>query len=76
MLKDRYGNPLSVWVSGNGDGYIATLGYFNQANDSTLENHFLGSWIPLTEGTRIGDSVPDMDSPTECFPLQRFSQIE
>ena len=56
LLKDRYGNPLSVGSGGNGSGHIATLGYFSDANDSTLENHFLGTWIPLTEGTRVGDS--------------------
>ena len=41
VLKDRNGNPLSTGISGNGDGYIVTLGYFNQANDQSLENHFL-----------------------------------
>ena len=56
LLKDRYGNPLSNGSGGNGTGHIATLGYFSNANDSTLENHFLGNWKPLTEGTRVGDS--------------------
>ncbi|MEC8355077.1 MAG: hypothetical protein VXZ37_00515 [Verrucomicrobiota bacterium] len=56
LLKDRNGNPLSIGSGGNGSGYIATLGYFDEANNSALENHFLGSWVPLTSGTRVGDS--------------------
>ena len=56
LLKDRNGNPLSIGSGGNGSGYVATLGYFDQADDNSLQNHFLGSWIPLTEGTRVGDS--------------------
>ena len=56
LLKDRNGNPLSIGSGGNGTGYIATLGYFSEANNSSLENHFLGIWKPLTEGTRVGDS--------------------
>ena len=43
LLKDRNGNPLSIGLGGNGSGYIATLGYFDEANNSALEKHFLGS---------------------------------
>ena len=36
VLKDRNGNPLSTGVSGNGDGYIVTLGYFIPDGDCSL----------------------------------------
>jgi len=56
LLKARDGSLLSAGPGGNGNGHIVTLGYFDQADSSSLENHFLGAWVPLTTGTRIGDS--------------------
>ena len=56
LLKDRNGNPLSIGNGGNGTGHVVTLGYFSQANNDSIENHFSGIWTPLTEGTRVGDS--------------------
>ena len=56
LLKARDSTLLSAGPGGNGNGHIVTLGYFDEANSSSLENHFLGSWVPLTEGTRVGDS--------------------
>lgn len=56
LLKDRNGLALSAGAGGNGNGYIATLGYFDEANTSSLANHFKGAWTPMTTGTRVGDS--------------------
>lgn len=52
-LQDRDGLPLDGGLSSNGDGALATLGYFDEAN-STAPFH--GDWIPLTQGTTVGDS--------------------
>lgn len=53
LLKDRDGNLIDAGSTSNGDGSVVTLGYFDMA---TTANPFNGNWIPLTEGTRIGDS--------------------
>ena len=53
ILTDANGSALSAGGSGNGDGCLVTLGYFDQASAG---NPFMGTWIPLTHGTRIGDS--------------------
>ena len=53
LLKDRDGNLLDSGSTSNGDGSIITLGYFDTA---TTSDPFNGNWVPLTEGTRIGDS--------------------
>ncbi len=53
LLKDRNGAHLDSGSSNNGDGTIATLGYFDLA---TTSNPFAGTWKPLTFGTRLGDS--------------------
>ena len=53
LLKDRDGNLLDSGSTSNGDGSIVTLGYFDTA---TTSDPFNGNWVPLTEGTRIGDS--------------------
>ena len=52
-MKDRDGNLLDAGSTSNGDGAIVTLGYFDTA---TTIDPFNGNWIPLTDGTRIGDS--------------------
>lgn len=56
VLQDINGIALDSGQSRNGDGALITLGYYSEANNSSLANHFNGNWIPLTEGTRIGDS--------------------
>jgi hypothetical protein len=53
LLKDRNGVNLDSGSSSNGDGTLATLGYFDLATNSSP---FTGTWIPLTFGTRLGDS--------------------
>ena len=53
LLKDRNGVNLDSGSSSNGDGTLATLGYFDLA---TNNSPFTGTWIPLTFGTRLGDS--------------------
>lgn len=67
VLKDRNGIPLNTGVGGNGDGCVVSLGYFDQANNDRLENHFLGSWVALTEGTRVGDSSSGYSFPDGMF---------
>ena len=54
ILKDLNGVALSAGGAGNGDGCLVTLGYFDKAKETG--NPFEGTWIPLTHGTRIGDS--------------------
>ena len=53
LLKDRNGDLLDSGSTSNGDGCVVTLGYFDTA---TTSEPFKGNWIPLTDGTRIGDS--------------------
>jgi uncharacterized repeat protein (TIGR02543 family) len=52
-LQDRDGTPLDGGLAVNGDGSLATLGYFDEA---TPVEPFKGNWIPLTFGTTVGDS--------------------
>lgn len=54
LLLDSVGAPLSQGVAGtNRDGMLVQLGYFTAGNAA---NNFAGEFIPLTIGTRIGDS--------------------
>ena len=53
LLKDRDGAHLDAASTSNGDGNLVTLGYFDLA---TSADPFTGTWIPLTFGTRLGDS--------------------
>jgi len=55
-LRDSLNQPLSAGNNANGDGDLVTLGYYSMSDSSSIANHFNGDWIPLTEGTRIGDS--------------------
>jgi uncharacterized repeat protein (TIGR02543 family) len=52
-LQDRDDLPLDGGLAVNGDGSLATLGYFDEA---TSPEPFKGNWIPLTFGTTVGDS--------------------
>jgi uncharacterized repeat protein (TIGR02543 family) len=52
-LQDRNGNPLDGGLAVNGDGSLATMGYFDQA---TVSEPFKGNWIAMTSGTTVGDS--------------------
>ena len=56
LLKNSSNEVLSAGSTANGDGCLVTLGYYSTSDSSSLNNHFNGDWIPLTEGTRIGDS--------------------
>ena len=47
---------LSSGVARNGDGDLITLGYYDESDSTSITNHFKGNWIPLTDGTRVGDS--------------------
>ena len=53
VSKIRNGIPLDGGLAVNGDGSLATLGYFDQA---TGAEPFKGNWIPMTFGTTVGDS--------------------
>jgi hypothetical protein len=53
VLKGFDGLPLSAGVQGNGDGDLVELGYFSEAS---TESPFSGTWIPLTQQTKVGDS--------------------
>ena len=56
LLKNASNQTLTAGSQANGDGCMVTLGYYSNADSSSINNHFNGDWIPLTEGTRIGDS--------------------
>jgi len=57
LVKDRNGNKLNSGDGPNHDGDLVTLGYFKDATASGVDSDlFLGEWVPLTSGTRIGDS--------------------
>jgi hypothetical protein len=53
VLKNRFGLPLFAGHNSNGDGCLATLGYYD---NSTVLEPFNGDWVELTRGTKIGDS--------------------
>ena len=76
LLKDRNGNPLSAGANGNGNGHVVTLGYFDLATNDSLENHFNGSWVPLTQVPGLGIQVLDMDFQMVCFPYYGFPKIQ
>ena len=56
LLKNASNQTLTAGSQANGDGCLVTLGYYSNADSSSINNHFNGDWIPLTDGTRIGDS--------------------
>ena len=56
LLKDRDGQLLNAGNSSNGDGHLITLGYFEDANSTDPFGADGTKWVPLTPGTRIGDS--------------------
>ena len=56
ILRDENGDALSSGAARNGDGDLITLGYYDEADSTSITNHFKGNWVPLTEGTRVGDS--------------------
>lgn len=47
-------NPLTAGLSGNGDGAVLQLGYYDAA---TLLNNFGGNWIPLSGATSPNTAV-------------------
>ena len=53
LLKDRNLQLLDSGATSNGDGNLVSLGYFSDANST---HPFNGTWVPLTYGTRSGDS--------------------
>ena len=53
LLKDRDGSLLDSGSTSNGDGVVVTLGILDTA---TSDHPFNGNWVPLTDGTRVGDS--------------------
>ena len=56
LLKDRNGQLLDSGNTNNGDGYLVTLGYFTDGNSTHPFGMDGTKWIPLTAGTRVGDS--------------------
>ena len=57
LFKDRNGIKLNSGAGPNHDGDLVTLGYFTGATASGVDSDlFLGEWVPLTSGTKIGDS--------------------
>ena len=64
FLQNSDGTPISSGKGYNGDGCLVTLGYFDQSNDA---NPFLGNWIPLTTGTKFGDSSTGYGFPDGHF---------
>ena len=63
-LQNSDGTPISAGKGYNGDGCLVTLGYFDQGDDT---NPFLGNWIPLTTGTKFGDSSTGYGFPDGHF---------
>ena len=64
FLQNSDGTPISSGKGYNGDGCLVTLGYFDQSDDA---NPFLGNWIPLTTGTKFGDSSTGYGFPDGHF---------
>ena len=64
FLQKENGEPVSAGKSYNGDGSLVVLGYFD---DSDTANPFRGDWIPLTPGTRVGDSSTGYGFPDGHF---------
>ncbi len=57
-FTDFSGTNLASNGLGNGNGDLVELGFYTEADDSNL---FQGTWVPLTAGTRIGDSNDGTD---------------
>lgn len=57
-FTDFSGTNLASNGVGNGNGDLVELGFYTEADDSNL---FQGTWVPLTAGTRIGDSNDGTD---------------
>jgi len=57
-FTDFSGTNLASNGVGNGNGDLVELGFYTESDDSNL---FQGTWIPLTAGTRIGDSNDGTD---------------
>ena len=64
IMKKMDGAPISAGKVYNGDGALVTLGYFDQGSTA---NPFAGNWIPLTSGTKFGDSSTGYGYPDGHF---------
>jgi hypothetical protein len=64
MMKKMDGTPITAGKVYNGDGALVTLGYFDQGSTA---NPFAGNWIPLTTGTKFGDSSTGYGYPDGHF---------
>ncbi len=63
-FTDFSGTDLTSGGAGNQNGDLVELGYFTEADNSNL---FRGNWIPLTTGTRIGDTSDGTDAGDGAF---------
>jgi V8-like Glu-specific endopeptidase len=73
MMKKMDGTPITAGKVYNGDGALVTLGYFDQGSTA---NPFAGNWIPLTTGTKFGDSSTGYGYPDgHFFATSIFSKI-
>ena len=72
LLKDRNLQLLDSGATSNGDGNLVSLGYFSDANST---HPFNGTWVPLTYGTRIGDSSSGYGYDDGMFSFTTVLQI-
>lgn len=63
-FTDFSGTSLTSGGAGNQNGDLVELGYFTEADNSNL---FRGNWIPLTAGTRVGDTSDGTDAGNGAF---------
>ena len=63
-FTDFSGTSLTSGGANNQNGNLVELGFFTESDDSNL---FRGNWIPLTAGTRIGDTSDGTDAGDGAF---------
>jgi autotransporter-associated beta strand protein len=63
-FTDFSGTSLTSGGANNQNGSLVELGFFTESDDSNL---FRGNWIPLTAGTRVGDTSDGTDAGDGAF---------
>ena len=73
-FTDFSGTSLTSGGANNQNGSLVELGFFTESDDSNL---FRGNWIPLTAGTRIGDTSDGTDAGDGAFTFStKFTEAD
>jgi len=73
-FTDFSGTSLTSGGANNQNGSLVELGFFTESDDSNL---FRGNWIPLTAGTRFGDTSDGTDAGDGAFTFStKFTEAD